>query len=54
MERFKEAYNSGLANGLGNLTARILKMAESYLDEPVAVTEKSLADFPEYTTYECF
>ena len=51
MERFKEAYNSGLANGLGNLTARILKMAESYLDEPVAVTEKSLADFPEYTAH---
>ncbi len=30
--RFKEAYNSGLANGLGNLTSRILKMSESYFD----------------------
>jgi len=32
-ERFKEAYNANLANGLGNLTSRILKMAESYLEE---------------------
>ncbi|MBI2630688.1 methionine--tRNA ligase [Candidatus Nomurabacteria bacterium] len=30
MERFKEAYNSGLANGLGNLVSRILTMAENY------------------------
>jgi methionyl-tRNA synthetase len=28
MERFKDAYNSGLANGLGNLVSRIMKMAE--------------------------
>lgn len=35
-ERFKESYNSGLANGLGNLTSRILKMSESYfLESPV-------------------
>ena len=27
MERFKESYNSGLANGIGNLTSRIMKMA---------------------------
>lgn len=26
MERFKESYNANLANGLGNLTSRILKM----------------------------
>ncbi len=30
MERFKDAYNSGLANGLGNLTSRIMKMAVTY------------------------
>lgn len=29
-ERFKEAYNTQLANGIGNLTSRILKMAISY------------------------
>lgn len=32
MERFKEDYNSGLANGLGNLTSRIMKMAETNLE----------------------
>ncbi len=30
MERFKDAYNSGLANGLGNLVSRILTMSSSY------------------------
>ncbi len=32
MERFKEAYNSGLANGLGNLISRVMTMAEDNLD----------------------
>jgi len=30
IERFKEAYNSGLANGLGNLVSRVMKMATTY------------------------
>jgi methionyl-tRNA synthetase len=29
LERFKDAYNSGLANGLGNLVSRVMAMAES-------------------------
>ncbi|OHA83485.1 MAG: hypothetical protein A2937_00040 [Candidatus Yonathbacteria bacterium RIFCSPLOWO2_01_FULL_47_33b] len=29
-EKFKEAYNANLANGLGNLVSRTLKMAEQY------------------------
>src|SRR3990167_3784755 len=29
MERFKESYNAALANGLGNLVSRVLKMAEA-------------------------
>lgn len=29
IERFKESYNSGLANGLGNLISRIMTMAEN-------------------------
>lgn len=35
-EKFKEVYNAYLANGIGNLVARVMKMAESYLDAPVA------------------
>lgn len=31
MDKFKEAYNGNLANGLGNLASRIMKMAESNL-----------------------
>jgi len=27
MEKFKESYNANLANGIGNLTSRIMKMA---------------------------
>jgi len=30
MERFKDSYNSGLANGLGNLVSRIMTMAVNY------------------------
>ncbi|MBY0294181.1 methionine--tRNA ligase [Patescibacteria group bacterium] len=30
MEGFKEAYNANLANGLGNLTSRVFKMADQY------------------------
>ncbi len=33
IERFKDAYNSGLANGLGNLVSRIMKMSESHLTD---------------------
>ncbi len=31
MEKFKDAYNSHLANGLGNLVSRVMKMAETNL-----------------------
>ncbi len=36
IEKFEEAYNAGLANGLGNLVARIMKLAEDNLDGPIA------------------
>ena len=39
-EGYKEAYNANLANGLGNLVSRVMKMAETNLSEPVAVPEK--------------
>ena len=32
MEQLKESYNADLANGIGNLTARIMKLAGTYLD----------------------
>ena len=35
LERFKDAYNSGLANGLGNLASRILTLSEKYLETPL-------------------
>lgn len=46
MERFKESYNSGLANGIGNLTSRIMKMASDNLDAPVQI-----ADFEDMSVY---
>lgn len=30
MEKFKEVYNANLANGLGNLVSRVMKMVENY------------------------
>ena len=44
-EKFKEAYNANLANGLGNLVARIMKMVEEHL--PVPVEHPAPEDFPE-------
>jgi methionyl-tRNA synthetase len=35
MERFEEAYNAGLANGLGNLSSRVMTLAEKHLPAPV-------------------
>lgn len=36
LERFKDAYNAKLANGLGNLTSRILTLSEKYLSNSVS------------------
>ncbi len=48
MEKFKAAYNADLANGLGNLAARILTLAEANL--PAAIARPDSEDFPkEYT-----
>ncbi|HZS43147.1 MAG TPA: methionine--tRNA ligase [Candidatus Paceibacterota bacterium] len=50
LEKFKTAYNANLANGLGNLVSRIMKMAETYLSEPYA--DASNAVIPkEYFNY---
>ena len=37
MEMFKKAYNANLANGIGNLTNRVMKLAETYLETPVQI-----------------
>ncbi|OGI77429.1 methionine--tRNA ligase [Candidatus Nomurabacteria bacterium RIFCSPHIGHO2_02_FULL_33_12] len=43
IERFKDAYNSGLANGLGNLTSRILTLSEKYLDDHIELSENLIS-----------
>jgi methionyl-tRNA synthetase len=47
MERFKEAYNADLANGIGNLASRIMQLAQTNLSEPVDV---QLVPFPDEFT----
>ncbi len=42
MEKIHEAYNANLANGLGNLVARVMKMAEDNLPGPVTIEEQPL------------
>ena len=41
-ERFKASYNAHLANGIGNLTSRILTLSEKYLSECPAIPEQSI------------
>ena len=41
-ERMHESYNGNLANGLGNLVSRIMKLAETYLDQAPAIPEESI------------
>lgn len=40
-EKFLESYNSHLANSLGNLVSRVLKMANQYFDGKVSMKEGS-------------
>lgn len=44
MERFKEVYNADLANGLGNLAARVMQMATTNIHEPVVMTKETHTD----------
>lgn len=37
-EAFKDAYNADLANGLGNLVARIMQLAETHLEKPADIS----------------
>ncbi|MES2994435.1 MAG: methionine--tRNA ligase [Patescibacteria group bacterium] len=42
-ERLDEWYTANLVNGLGNLVARVMKLAEEHLPGPVALTEEDTA-----------
>ena len=46
LEKFKEAYNANLANGIGNLTSRIMKMAETHA-KPVSVAPVLAQEYTE-------
>lgn len=46
-ERFEEAHNANLANGIGNLTNRIMKMAEDNI-EPLELNEEEVEFSEEY------
>jgi methionyl-tRNA synthetase len=48
-EGFKEAYNANLANGLGNLVSRVMKMASTNLSEPIKIVEGKLP--PEFCDF---
>ena len=41
-ERFKDSYNAKLANGLGNLVSRIMKMAQDNLEKTPEIPEKNI------------
>lgn len=44
LERFRDSYNSGLANGLGNLASRILTLSEKYLESCPEIPENSIPE----------
>ena len=47
LEKLKETYNADLVNGLGNLVARIMKLAETHLEQGMRPQVAGFA--PEYT-----
>jgi len=51
MERFREAYNANLANGIGNLTSRIMKMATMHGIE-LSTEEKKMTYYEAGLSYE--
>ena len=48
LERLDEWYEAGLANGLGNQVARIMKLASVYLDTPVLIPPDALVFDPSF------
>lgn len=50
--RLDEWYTANLVNGLGNLTARIMKMAETHLDAPVVTKDVTTMDVTALNHYQ--
>jgi methionyl-tRNA synthetase len=46
-ERMTEKYNADLANGLGNLVSRVLKLADRITNQEVRITEKCAEHMPQ-------
>jgi len=44
IEKFTESFNANLANGLGNLTSRIMKMAETNLEQSPTIPKISIPE----------
>ncbi|MFH1170674.1 MAG: methionine--tRNA ligase [Candidatus Vogelbacteria bacterium] len=42
LDKFKEVYNANLANGLGNLVSRIMKLASDHLSAPISMPRVTL------------
>ncbi|MCF7834012.1 MAG: methionine--tRNA ligase [Candidatus Pacebacteria bacterium] len=56
-ERFKEAYNAKLSNGIGNLSSRLLTLSEKYLDTEIILptVDEIIQNHKEYfDIYETF
>lgn len=51
-EKMDEYYTANLVNGIGNLTARIMKMAETYLENPVETADEVLVDTQALDNYQ--
>ncbi|MBI5140436.1 MAG: methionine--tRNA ligase [Candidatus Vogelbacteria bacterium] len=50
-DRMRESYNSKLANGLGNLVSRVMKMSESYLSSPVDISKEEYEEESWYSSF---
>ena len=49
LEGIREHYTAHLTNGLGNLVARVMKLAEEHLPHPVDLAAEDMALSPEFT-----
>lgn len=48
-ERLDEWYTANLVNGLGNLVARVMKLAQDNLESPIELMDEDIAIDPSYT-----